>query len=264
MRVRTAADVLEINPLLKRSVADLSGGEQQRVALARALVKNAEIYLFDEPLSNLDPRLRYQARREMMIVHRIKKKPSVYVTHDQLEAFAIANRIAMIADGKILQIGTPDQLYYKPANLFIAQFVGTPPMNIIPVHILHAEQRYSVQGDGIYFTLASRWKSILQGYGQPWAMLGIRPSTIIPEWAFSALDHSAYFLTYAQVLKIDPRISDTVVKLRIGASTEVNAVFDDNKESQLEVGRIINIGIHREQIYLFNPQSGELLNEAVL
>lgn len=259
-RVLTAAETLALMPFLKRSIGDLSGGEKQRVALARALVKDAEIYLFDEPLSNLDPQLRFQIRQEMLMVHRIKQKPTIYVTHDQAEAFAIAHRIAIIVKGQIQQLGTPEALYQKPANLFIAQFVGTPRMNILDVQIVRSDTRYSVLGDGIYFTLPTRWTHVLESRKLARVKLGIRPNAIIPEWDISALDRSSYFLTYAQITYFRARIGDTVARLKLGTTTEVQATFETRKDVLLEVGQVINIGIHREQIYLFDAQTELSLN----
>ncbi|MHB0966163.1 MAG: ABC transporter ATP-binding protein, partial [Bellilinea sp.] len=130
-RVKESADRLGLTPLIDRVIVDLSGGEQQRVSLARALAKDAEVYLFDEPISNLDPKLRAQARRDIIMLHRMKQKPSLYVTHDQNEALAIADRIAIIAQGKLQQVGTSNDLIQNPANLFVAGFIGTPPMNLL-------------------------------------------------------------------------------------------------------------------------------------
>ncbi|MCC7206062.1 MAG: ABC transporter ATP-binding protein, partial [Anaerolineae bacterium] len=130
-RVKAAAAKLGITPLLERVVVDLSGGEQQRVALARALAKDASLYLFDEPLSNLDPKLRVQARRDIVMVHREKHKPTLYVTHDQTEALASGDRIGVIAAGRLQQVGAADDLIQRPANLFVARFIGSPPMNLV-------------------------------------------------------------------------------------------------------------------------------------
>jgi ABC-type sugar transport system ATPase subunit len=260
MRVVTAADTLGVRSLLKRSVEDLSGGERQRILLARALVKDADIYLFDEPLSNLDPQMRLQARQEMMLVHRIKQKPTVYVTHDQAEALAIAHRVAIIVKGQKLQEGTPDEIYHRPKNLFIAQLVGTPQINILDAQIFHTDTRYSVLGDGIYFTLPPHWNSILNTSRLTNIKLGIRPNSIIPEWDFNTLNPTSYIPTYAQITQVITRINDTVVSLRLGSTTELLALFETKKDLFLEVGQIVNIGIHREQIFLFDSKTEELLN----
>jgi multiple sugar transport system ATP-binding protein len=254
-RIAEAANKLNLKTILSRSIEDLSGGERQRVALARALVKSADVYLFDEPLSNLDPPLRLQVRQDMVMVHNLKKKPTVYVTHDQAEAFAIAQRMAVIVKGKILQTGTPTELFRKPVNLFVAQFIGTPRMNILDVDIVHSDPRYSLIGEGIYFTLPSRWTQTLKNRKLTRVKLGIRPDAIIPEWAFSQIDHSEYFLTCGQIMRLEARVGETSVWLKIGTMSEILAVFGTQKDVYLQVGQIINIGIHREQIYLFDPKT---------
>ncbi len=255
LRILDAATKLKLQPFLRRSIEDLSGGERQRVALARALVKSADVYLFDEPLSNLDPRLREQARQEMVMVHHIKKKPTIYVTHDQAEAFAIAHRMAVIVKGKILQIGLPKELFERPVNQFVAQFVGTPRMNILDTEIVHSDTRYSLLGDGIYFTLPRRWTRTLERCQLTRVRLGIRPDAIVPEWAFNTLDRSSYFLTCGQIMRLEARVGETSVWLKIGTMSEIQAVFETKKDIYLQVGQIINLSIHREQIYLFDPQT---------
>jgi multiple sugar transport system ATP-binding protein len=131
-RVAWAANLLRIEPLLDRRPAQLSGGQRQRVAIGRALVKNVGVFLFDEPLSNLDAKLRTEMRLEIKKLHHELKKTIVYVTHDQVEAMTMATRIAVMDGGVIQQIGTPDEIYERPQNLFVARFVGSPPMNILP------------------------------------------------------------------------------------------------------------------------------------
>ena len=138
------ADQLELAPLLDRRPASLSGGQRQRVALGRALVRNPALYLLDEPLSNLDAKLRTQMRSEISTLHAKVGKTFIYVTHDQVEAMTMATRIIVMDKGEIQQIDTPDRLYDAPANTFVARFVGSPPMNLIPVSI--APGRVSAKG----------------------------------------------------------------------------------------------------------------------
>ena len=141
-RVAWAADLLQIRQLLDRRPAQLSGGQRQRVAIGRALVKNVEVFLFDEPLSNLDAKLRTEMRLEIKKLHHALKKTIVYVTHDQVEAMTMATRIAVMDGGVIQQIGTPDEIYERPANLFVARFIGSPPMNIL-------ESRLEIAGNRV-------------------------------------------------------------------------------------------------------------------
>ncbi|WP_322997885.1 ABC transporter ATP-binding protein [Castellaniella sp.] len=131
-KVRWAADLFGIGQLLGRRPRELSGGERQRVALARALVRTPTLFLMDEPLSNLDAKLRHSARREFKRLHQQTGITTLYVTHDQVEAMGLGQRIAVMNHGKIQQIGTPYEIYHEPANTFVAQFMGSPPMNLIP------------------------------------------------------------------------------------------------------------------------------------
>jgi multiple sugar transport system ATP-binding protein len=134
-RVNQAARIFRIDHLLERKPRQLSGGERQRVALSRAMVRDAAVYLYDEPLSNLDAQLRYQAREDVLALHRAKRRPSIYVTHDQSEAMALGDRIAVMRDGTIQQIGTGDDLYSRPRNRFVAFFIGTPSINLFDVEV---------------------------------------------------------------------------------------------------------------------------------
>ena len=134
-RVNQAARTFRIEHLLERKPRQLSGGERQRVALSRAMVRDAAVYLYDEPLSNLDAQLRYQAREDVLALHRAKRRPSIYVTHDQSEAMALGDRIAVMRDGTIQQIGTGDDLYSRPRNRFVAFFIGTPSINLFDVEV---------------------------------------------------------------------------------------------------------------------------------
>jgi len=131
-RVRATAELLQLTELLGRRPAALSGGQRQRVAIGRALVRDARVYLFDEPLSNLDASLRATLRRELKLLHRRLGATMLFVTHDQVEAMTLATRLAVMRDGVLQQVGTPDAVYAKPANLFVAGFLGSPPMNFIP------------------------------------------------------------------------------------------------------------------------------------
>ncbi|WP_026791100.1 ABC transporter ATP-binding protein [Pleomorphomonas oryzae] len=134
-RIAWAADMLQIGPLMDRRPAQLSGGQRQRVAIGRALVKHADVLLFDEPLSNLDAKLRTEMRLEIKKLHEELNPTVVYVTHDQIEAMTMATRIAIMNGGKIEQFGTPDDVYERPANLFVAGFIGSPSMNLLPATV---------------------------------------------------------------------------------------------------------------------------------
>jgi ABC-type sugar transport system ATPase subunit len=135
-QVRQAADLLELTPLLKRKPGQLSGGQRQRVALARAIVRQPEVFLMDEPLSNLDAKLRGETRAELIALHQRLGATIVYVTHDQVEAMTMGSRVAVMDAGVLQQVGPPQEVYDRPANTFVARFIGTPPMDLFPPHTL--------------------------------------------------------------------------------------------------------------------------------
>ena len=137
-KVRAVADALHIGELLERKPSQLSGGQRQRVAVGRAIVRDVGVFLFDEPLSNLDAALRVAMRAELIRLHRELRSTIIYVTHDQVEAMTLADRIVVLDAGKVMQVGTPLQLYHRPANLFVAGFIGSPRMNFIPVEVASA------------------------------------------------------------------------------------------------------------------------------
>ncbi|RFB88349.1 sn-glycerol-3-phosphate ABC transporter ATP-binding protein UgpC [Rhizobium leguminosarum bv. trifolii] len=140
-RVAEAAEILEIGPMLDRKPRELSGGQRQRVAMGRAIVREPAAFLFDEPLSNLDAKLRVQMRVEIRRLQRRLKTTSIYVTHDQLEAMTLADRLVVMNGGLVEQVGTPVAVYDRPASLFVASFIGSPPMNLVPVNVLRAADR---------------------------------------------------------------------------------------------------------------------------
>ncbi|CUH80962.1 ABC transporter ATP-binding protein [Tropicibacter naphthalenivorans] len=164
------AEHLELTPLLDRRPGSLSGGQRQRVALARSLVRDPSLYMLDEPLSNLDAKLRTQMRSEITTLHQKVKKTFVYVTHDQVEAMTMATRIVVMNGGVIQQIGTPDEIYDEPANTFVAKFVGAPPMNLIPVK--YSADRLTTY-DGVSWTHGAGTPG-----GESSAIFGIRPEKL--------------------------------------------------------------------------------------
>lgn len=173
-RVEEAAEMLHITPLLKRKPQALSGGQRQRVALGRAIVREANIFLMDEPLSNLDSTLRVQMRTEIMKLHRRLKTTTIYVTHDQTEAMTMANRIVVMNDGVIQQIGTPKEVYDAPNNVFVGSFIGSPAMNFFRGTI--EQQQFII--NNVAFEIAPRDSEILQTYTQKEVIIGIRSEHI--------------------------------------------------------------------------------------
>ncbi|CAI0692977.1 sn-glycerol-3-phosphate import ATP-binding protein UgpC [Serratia proteamaculans] len=172
-RVEEAARILELEPLLQRKPRELSGGQRQRVAMGRAIVREPAVFLFDEPLSNLDAKLRVQMRLELQQLHRRLKTTSLYVTHDQVEAMTLAQRVIVMNKGVAEQIGTPSEVYQRPASLFVASFIGSPAMNLLP-GTLSADGSQLLLADGMALNLP---QAKAQWAGRP-LTLGIRPEHI--------------------------------------------------------------------------------------
>ncbi|MFW9877866.1 MAG: ABC transporter ATP-binding protein [Candidatus Thorarchaeota archaeon] len=175
IRVKAAAELLEISSLLDRKPKELSGGQRQRVALGRSIVRNPTVFLFDEPLSNLDAKLRIQTRGEIIKLHRKLQITQVYVTHDQVEAMSMADRIAILFDGVFQQIGTPSEVYNKPTNKFVAGFIGSPTMNFWDAKLNNDKIEFGQQEYPIYNDLVKKIKN----KNVEELILGIRPEHII-------------------------------------------------------------------------------------
>lgn len=173
-RIAVALEMLNLSGLEARKPRELSGGQRQRVALARAVVKQAPYFLLDEPLSNLDAQLRARARKELVKLHDVIRSTMVYVTHDQVEAMTIGQRIAVMSQGVLQQIGSPADIYDRPANTFVARFIGSPPMNLLPARVTGTELRL---GDSSV-PLPENWTNRLAGYRDKTVELGIRPEYV--------------------------------------------------------------------------------------
>ena len=179
-RVLAAAEALGIEDLLERRPAQLSGGQRQRVALGRAIVREPQVFLFDEPLSNLDAKLRVQTRTEISKLHQRLGTTFIYVTHDQIEAMTMATRIAVIKDGLLHQVGTPEELYFQPDNLFVAGFIGSPSMNFVPGVLKGTADQMTLDAGSLRIEFPpQRSKSLFPHAGQE-VQLGIRPEDIYP------------------------------------------------------------------------------------
>ena len=173
-KVLAAAEILGLTTQLNKKPAQLSGGQRQRVAMGRSIVRNPKVFLFDEPLSNLDAKLRGATRREILLLHKRLKATMLYVTHDQTEALTLADRIVCMSMGHVQQVGTPLELYDTPNNVFVASFIGLPPMNLFDVVF----EDGVLKGKGFEVSLNDEQKNLLAGYNRKTITLGVRPEDV--------------------------------------------------------------------------------------
>lgn len=212
-KVREVAELTQIEDLLDRMPSQLSGGQQQRVALCRALVKEPEILLLDEPLSNLDARLRIETRAELKRLQRELRITTILVTHDQVEALAMSERVAVMHLGTLQQYGPPDELYDRPRNLFVASFIGDPPMNLIPVKIEYRDGRIWLVADSFALPLAGEWEKLVAQTLETSFILGLRPEDVR-----IYADHKPNALL-GEVFLAEPLGGGMVVHLKFGEIT---------------------------------------------
>lgn len=257
--VPNAAKMFRIDHLLKRKPRQLSGGERQRVALARALVRDADIYLYDEPLSNLDAQLRHQAREDILILHQQKQKPSIYVTHDQSEAMALGDRIAVMRNGKLEQIGTGVELYERPNNLFVAFFIGTPSINLFDAKIRHDEGVYWADTSAFKLRLPESVYVSVVGYTGRSVKLGIRPEDLhVPKRA--PFPVSADNTLHGIVNVIEP--SSTGSSVYLSTLQEKGQDFVATFKLRLPatyLGKEIELGVNTSKVHLFDPETEKSL-----
>jgi multiple sugar transport system ATP-binding protein len=217
--VKEVAETLQISHLLSRKPSQLSGGQRQRVAMGRALVRRPQVFLFDEPLSNLDAKLRVDMRTEIKRLHLSMKRTIVYVTHDQIEAMTLATRIAVLKDGVLQQFGTPAEIYNRPANMFVADFMGSPAMNLIPATIATSGNAQSVvlqreAREPITLPMANAPAGLSAFQGKP-IIFGVRPEALTdPEGAERNASNIATADLHIEV--VEPAGSDTFAVTNLG------------------------------------------------
>ncbi|KAF0865190.1 ABC transporter ATP-binding protein [Pseudomonas sp. LD120] len=253
--VARVAKLLQIEHLLTRKPGQLSGGQQQRVAMGRALARRPKIYLFDEPLSNLDAKLRVEMRTEMKLMHQRLKTTTVYVTHDQIEAMTLGDKVAVMKDGIIQQFGTPKQIYNDPANLFVASFIGSPPMNFIPLRL----QRQ----DGHLLALLDSGQARCElplgpkdaGLEDREVILGIRPEQI----SLAPAEANGLPTLRAEVQVIEPTGPDTLVFVTLNGTKVCCRLAPDQAP---EAGETLTLQFDPARVLLFDAQTGERLGAA--
>jgi multiple sugar transport system ATP-binding protein len=248
-RVNEAAAILGITEYLDRKPKQLSGGQRQRVAVGRAIVRKPAVFLFDEPLSNLDAKLRVQMRAEISKIQKTLKTTTVYVTHDQVEAMTMGNRIAIMRSGKLQQVGTPLEVYEQPANLFVAGFIGTPPMNFVPATLADGGATVVASGFRLAVPAALRAATALRD-GQK-VVLGIRPENIR-----EAARDGAGVTVKARVEFVEPLGHEVIVHGRIGDDLLV-AKVDPHRSP--EMGNEMQLVIETEAVHLFDAGTEQRL-----
>jgi len=244
-RVREVAELLQIESLLNRLPKQLSGGQKQRVALGRAMARNPEVFLMDEPLSNLDAKLRAETRSQIVQLQRQLGTTTIYVTHDQTEAMTMGDRIAIMKVGQLQQVAQPLELYNKPANLFVAEFIGSPPMNFLSVQFTAPLLIYHPQ---FRFTLPDIWAKSLQQYDGRGLILGIRPEHL-------SIHPPATKNLSVQVEIVEALGHETYLRVCLTDAPTVRMQVRVPPERSIRVGEELWLAIAHDKIHLFDPDT---------
>jgi multiple sugar transport system ATP-binding protein len=259
-RVEEAAELLEISELLDRKPSDLSGGQQQRVALGRAIVREPSVFLMDEPLSNLDAKLRVQMRTELNDIHKRVGKTTIYVTHDQAEAMTLGDRVAVLNKGKLQQLAPPQELYDQPANKFVAGFIGEPAMNFIPTEIVPSGSGMDARTDVGTIELPEDIVTAVENWGgsHDQLTLGIRPEDL-NDAELSEDQGSAGSSMEAFVHLVEPVGSDRFLTLRPDSDSHESMEFTArvDPDSDITQDRMVELTINRKNVHLFDERTGE-------
>lgn len=252
-RVENAAEILGLTDYLKRKPAALSGGQRQRVALGRAIVRDAKVFLMDEPLSNLDAKLRVAMRAEIAKLHRRLETTTIYVTHDQTEAMTMADRIVIMKDGFIQQIGTPKEVYNTPNNVFVAGFIGSPAMNFFNVTLNNGVIR---DGHGLELTIPEGKNKILleKGYEGKSIIFGIRPEDIHSEQV--ALDTMNEAVVGSEVVVSELLGAETMLYTRLGDTEFISKVDARDFHSP---GEIVDLAFNINKAHFFDSDTEEVI-----
>ena len=256
-RVRAAADILGMHNFLDRRPKALSGGQRQRVAVGRAIVRQPKLFLFDEPLSNLDAKLRVSMRAELIKLHKRLEATMIYVTHDQVEAMSMGDRLIVLKDGIVQQIGTPLEIYDRPANQFVASFIGSPPMNFINCSLVEHDSHLFLTGEGFHVKLPSERKAALTVLGSGGSLslvLGLRPENILePHSYHGALDGN---VIKARVNFLESLGSEVLATCTL-AGFEI--IVRLNPRTSAKSDEVIDLVLDMERATLFDQATGEAL-----
>jgi len=246
-KVQQAAELLGIEKLLARKPKALSGGERQRVAVGRAMVRNPQVFLFDEPLSNLDAKLRISTRAELKTLHRKLKTTTIYVTHDQTEAMTMGDRICILHDGSIQQVAVPMEVYGRPVNRFVAGFLGTSPMNFIEGRLIHTDEHIGFAAGDVRISLPDSMRKNLSPYVNQKVVLGIRPEHLSVE----SLTGSVCSIIHVTVNLIEP-LGDRA-NLHLTCSLSNKLIASVSPHLRLKPNDSVTTYIDVEQIHIFKP-----------
>jgi multiple sugar transport system ATP-binding protein len=247
-RVRHAAEILGIQALLARRPRQLSGGQRQRVALGRAIVRNPRVFLFDEPLSNLDAKLRVQMRVELKRLHQRLETTAIYVTHDQVEAMTLGDRVVVMKDGVVQQVGEPLELYGRPANRFVASFIGSPAMNFVEMTIAESNGALWAESPGLRIRIPPARSEALRRHSATKIVLGIRPEALRIATGADSADYA--FDSVVEV--VEPLGNEILLDMRAGTNLMVARV---DPATRVKVRDKVRLALDAERLHFFDPQS---------
>jgi multiple sugar transport system ATP-binding protein len=251
VRIARAADILGISHLLDRYPRELSGGQRQRVAVGRAIVRDPRVFLFDEPLSNLDAKLRAQTRVELLKLHRQLSATSVYVTHDQIEAMTMGDRIVIMLDGSVQQVGSPMDIYQKPANRFVAGFIGSPPMNFLSARLVSEGAQLELRGQGLRIPFPAEKVATPEVTPGEEVLIGIRPENLLLRPPASNGEPLVAHVEIVEAIGSDIYLNFNQAGIPMTARVEATA--------DIKVGQQIPLYVDPQRIHLFDTKSGVAL-----
>ncbi len=247
-KVDAAAKILNIEHLLARKPKDLSGGQRQRVAIGRAIVREPKVFLFDEPLSNLDAKLRSHMRAELAVLHQRLGKTTVYVTHDQVEAMTLASRIVIFDKGQIQQVGTPTEVFNQPANIFVAGFIGVPAMNMFEVSCVETQGQLRLQGQGIDW-IAPEWLTQVAPSAGQKLVAGLRPQALHAGQTLANL--LTIQVNVVEYLGTESQVAGTIEGM---SGLRYSAMVQGDAKSSL--GLALKLGFEPNALHIFDSVSG--------
>ena len=251
-RVKDAAEILGIQELLKRKPRQLSGGQRQRVAVGRAIVRHPQVFLFDEPLSNLDAKLRVQMRVELKKLHDRLETTAIYVTHDQVEAMTLGDRVVVMKDGWIQQVGEPLELYGQPTNKFVAGFIGSPAMNFLDVGINETNGAVVAETQGLRLGVPPARATSLRAYKGQQVAFGIRPEDVHVATSADAAHH-----TFDAVVEVvEPLGSEILLDVRVGHGTIVARV---DPTVRVKVHETVRLAANADRLHFFDTKTEQAI-----